>query len=36
MKFVMIDGEPWRVLADVCDVIGHSNPSIGGAHARKR
>ena len=28
MKFVTIDGESWRVLADVCDVLGHSNPSM--------
>jgi hypothetical protein len=28
MKFVMIDGEPWRVITDVCDVLGHSNPAV--------
>ena len=27
MEFVMIDGESWRVLADVCDVLGDSNPA---------
>jgi len=28
MEFVMIDGESWRVLADVCDVLGDSNPAV--------
>lgn len=28
MRFLVLDGEPWAVLADVCRLLEHSNPSV--------